>query len=302
MNDQTKLAGSIADILGKPMKVFQLDPEENKRNLDLMDKWAEKYINLRKATSRKNKQGDRVTFRLQVRKNLPISPPGEAVEGIDTKSPFYVSYTKEPQKRSFVKEPLVTSRRSLSDKDVIDIGMSFIKENKFCKITDNDKLGTPLVLSRKRYELKSDMKQGDALTISQRVEFKREFFDFEVINSKQIVDIHPDTREIMSYKNIMWTAVDETSGRSMPYISQQEVVAQIDSVFAKSKAKYKVIGIKSGMYQTDKIIFPVLVVYTEYQLEEEEGIPEERVLVINLVKGLDLGKEKKEVRRPTKAG
>lgn len=297
MEIQTKLVKSIADILAKPVKVFQLDLEENKGYFNLLDKWSEKYINLRKATRRESKQSNYVSFRLQVQENLPVSAPGETVKGIDAKSPFNVFYIKEPQGRSFIKELLVPSRRSLADKDVIEIGMSFIKKNKLSKITDKDKLGTPLVISQKLRELGPNIKQGDTLTISQSVEFKREFLGFEVINSKQIVGIHPESREIISYNNIMWTPVDETSGRSMPYISQEEVLEKIDSVFAESKAKYKVTGVKPGMFQTNKVIFPVLAVYMEKPLEEHEGI-QKRVLVINLVKGLDLEKEKKDLQRP----
>jgi len=291
-----EIRSAITKILSKPMKVFKLDLTENERSFDLMDKWFEKHIDIKKAISRKSKKKDRVSFKLKVQKNIPVSSTGKALKGVEVKRAFNILYIKEPQKRRFIKELRVPSRRSLPDEEVIKTGVNFIKNNKFCKITESDKIGTPLVISRKRHELRPETKQNNKLTIYQRVELKREFFGFEVINSKQTVDIHPDTREIISYKNIRWTPVDEISGESMPYFLQEEVIKKI-----KPTDKYKAVKVKAGMFQTDKIIFPVLVVYTERLAEKPEGIPEERVLVINLVKDLDLEKEKKDERRPKKA-
>lgn len=289
----------ITNILEKPSNVFQLDLKENKIIFDRMDKQFEKYINFKKSKS--IKRDERIMFKLEQKKNIPISPPGITVKGIEPIKPFYVFYVKEPQKRTFMKKIDIPSKRTLPDTSVISVGESFITKNKFCKITTNDILIAPLVISRKRHELKPDIREEDKLTIIQRVEFKRKFFGLEVINSKQIVDVHPDSREIISYKNIMWTPVNETSGESKSYISQREVIAKIDSAFTRSTDEYKVTKVKAGMYQTDKIIFPVLVVYTKPTVDRPEVIPEERVLIINLTKDLDLDKEKKVVKRPTKA-
>jgi hypothetical protein len=287
-----KIKSTISDILSKPMKLYELDLEENNRIFEHIDNWFEKHINLKEATPTQDKQGGRLSFKILGSKALPILPPGEKVKGVVPKRPFSVLYIKESQKRSFIKELRVPTKRRLPNKDVIEIGKSFIKSNKFCKLTNDDTFGAPLVISRKRHKLGPDAEQEDELTLFQGVVFKREFFGIEVINSKQIVSIHPDSHEIISYKNVRWTPVNEASGKIMPYISQQEVIAKIESRFAKSKTKYKVKKIKAGMYQTDKIIFPVLVIYTE-PIENYEVIPIERVLVISLIKGLDLEEEKK---------
>lgn len=294
-----QIRSQLADILAKPVQVFQLDLKENDRNFNRTDKWFEQYFNFNKATRKQSREGDSVSFKLRLSKNMPVPPTREKVTGVAPREPFNVWYTKEPQRRSFMKELRVPSKRSLPDKEVIEIAEGFIKLNNFCKITDNDKLVEPLVISRKRQELKPDVKEIDKFIILQRAEFKRKFYGLEVINSKQIVDIHPDSREILSYKNIRWTPADEASGKSMPYISQQELIAQIDSAFAKSEVEYKVAKVKAGLFQTDKIIFPVLVVYTEGRIEQSEATPIERVVVINLVEGLGLEKEKRALKRPT---
>lgn len=296
-----EIRSQLADILAKPVKVFQLDLKENERNFIRTDKWFEQHFNFNKASRDQSAEGDSVSFKLQLSKNIPVPPTREKVTGVTATEPFNVWYTKEPQRRSFMKELRVPSKRSLPDKEVIEIAEGFIKLNKFCKITDNDKPADPLVISRKVQELRPDAKDIDKFIILQRAEFKRKFYGLEVINSKQIVDIHPDSREILSYKNIRWTPADETSGKSMPYVSQQELIARIDSTFARSEVEYKVAEVKAALFQTDKIIFPVLVVYTEPHIKQSEATPIERVLVISLVEGLPQEKEKRALKRPTQA-
>lgn len=288
---EPKIKNTIADILSKPIKVYELDLEENDRIFDHIDKWFEKHFNLKEATRMQNKQGDRISFKLPGSKAPPISPPGIRINGEAFKRPSGVFYIKESQKRRFIKELRVPTRRRLSNTDVITIGKSFIKSNKFCRLTDDDAFGDPLVISRKRHKLGPDGGIEDQSILFQGVIFKREFFGVEVINSKQIVYIHPDSREIISYKNVRWTPANELSGKKMPYLSQEEVISILEKKFTKSETWYKVKIIKPGMYQTDKIITPILIIYIE-PAYNYEAIPIEQVLFISLIKGISLEEEK----------
>lgn len=271
----------IADILSKPVQVFDLDLDENDKIFEHLDRFFGQFTESEGSKSTRTKRRDRDTLRARLPKNIPISPTGKALV---TREPVNVWYIREPQRRTFMKEVRVPSHYSLPEDEVVQIGKSFIVQNKLCRITDKDRLGRHLVGARERQALKLDLKETDKMTISQNVGFKREFLGMEVLNSKQIVEIHPDSGEVISYKNIQWTPVDETSGKTMPYLSFEEVIGEIESVFLKSKVSYKITEVKPGVYQTDKMIFPVLAVYSQRQPERADMVPIKEVLIINLVK------------------
>jgi len=293
------IKNQIINILNAPIKIFQLDLKENTRYFNNIDKWFNKRIKFDNVYSQ-HKKDKRITIKMKLSENIQILADGKTLKGAPAKETFYAWYIREPQRRIFLKELQVPSKQYLPEDDVIQIARNFITNNTFCKITQNDKLCSAVVMSRKRHELKPSITEEDILILFHRVEFKREFFGMEVFNSKQVVYIHPDTREILSYKNIMWTPTDEATGESKSYLKAEDVLAKVKEAFAKSEDEYKVVKVKAGMYQTGKIVFPVLKVNIKRKLHKSEAIPIQEVLIINLIEGLDLKLEKKGIRLPIK--
>jgi hypothetical protein len=297
-----EIENQVTEVISNPIKVYKLDMNENNRCFERIDTWFSQYINFKEAQIKQNRQADHIEYEQYLSKNIPIPAAREKIAGVAARELFTVTYIKEPQRRSFVKAIDVPTKQNLPDKDVIEAGTNFIITNDFCKITDMDTLSEPLVVSRKRHELKSDIQESDKWTIIQRVIFTRKLSGINVLNSKQIVDIHPDSREILAYKNFMWTPVDESSGKHMAYFSPEQILAQIDTAFAEFKDAYEVENIKLYLYQTDKFIFPVLAVYTSQESEVSETLPQEMVILINLVKDLGWPEDTRAIKYPVEAG
>jgi hypothetical protein len=288
----------ISEILHKPLKTYHSDLVANKSYLERIDRWADHFIQIDKAKQRKSRTQDRVSYSLEMFKNFPILSSGDTVKGLVSNKSFNLFYIKEPRKRKFLKALEMPSSRVLSNQEVIDAGMEFIRRNQFYRETEYEKMVSPLVISQKIRTEGLNRESDDIRTISQSVEFKREIFGYEVVNSKQVVDIHPETKEILAYRNILWTPVAVGSGTLTPYITYDEIVAQLDAMFNGSKKGLEICKVKAALFQGDDMLFPVLIIHSRHRLEGSEGNPEDHVFILSLVKGLELNKNKDELIYP----
>ena len=289
----------VEKLSDAPSKVFQLDLKENAVCFNQIDRWFNKRIKFDNVYLQNKRDGRRVT-RLRLSEDIRILTDGSILKGPAITDTSYAWYVREPRRRIFFKESQTPVQQYLPDDMAIQVARDFIVGNAFCKITGNDSFHSAHVMTRKRLSLIPGTKVEDAVIIFYRVEFKREFFGMEVFNSKQVVYLHPDTREILSYKNIMWTPVDEETGRDMSRVTAEDVFTQIQEAFAGSEGEHTIAKVTVGMYQTDTILFPVLRVHLSRNLPKSDAIPIQEVLMIHLVEGIDVGKKQLEIRRPVK--
>ncbi len=281
----------IDKIVNDPVKVYDLDLVENKLVFENIEKWVKRHIDLQKASCRSLDHRESVQCKLEVRENISIPYADADVDGVVSPSPFNIYFDKQPRSRSFHKALWVPTQKTQDKNFIADLGKKFIQRNRFVAVTNNDDIFDFFVLSWKSRIIREEPRAGDTYTILHRAKYFRRFHDLEVINSKQIVDFHPASLEIISYKSIMWTPIDESSGKYFPYLPIEEVIAQVDSFFVDEMEDYKIAEVQLAWYQSDYQIFPVLVIHTQRSEEEEQLYPMEQTLLVSLVKDIRIDED-----------
>lgn len=212
-----------------------------------------------------------------------------------------VWYERTPLEISFTKDFRKPTQKLLTDNEVSKIARDFITLNKFILSSSKDKIAGLQVYARKlnRYNEKAELEEE--YLILQRAIFNRIFNDLNVINSKQIVDVHPETKEILAYKSIYWTPIAEDSGRDHTYQTKEEIIKHIDDVLKISQDMNTIQNIEAAYLQTEKLLVPVLVVKSETSRSASRGRPsEKRSLLIMLAKDLPKPDEVTKMRPPKK--
>jgi hypothetical protein len=288
----TEMQEKIASVLRNPKQVYDLDQSETEAILRRIDRWFEKHLSLEKVRRTEDKTSGRTVYQVPL-EPVPSSP--EAREKVP-----YSWYIKEPQKRAFVKEVRRASSIVLPDEEVVSIGTDFIVRNGFTKRTENDRMITARISARKKKEVKMDGTESVPQVLFQRVQFKREFFGLGVLNSKQMVDVRGENREILAYRHRMWSAVDESTGRATTYRTQAEIDSFLNTLFRQQGVRYIVTDVKSYYYQTGKQLVPVLRVETKREREPSGITPIEEVVIIPLPREISLEPPQKPGRLPKK--
>ncbi len=285
----------IGAILRKPAQVYELDAARNKVVFDRIDAQFARQFDFSKATSKQGRSGIQ-RYKLLVEKNVPIFVTEGTAEGLAPPKAFYARYEKGPQRRAFKKELAVPALRTLDEKTAIALADGWVKKNALCVESDLDAMASPSVASLRRQRLDGVGKPADKMTLLHRVEFKRKVTGLEVINSKQVVELHPTTREVLGYESLNWTPIVATSGKQYPYLSLDETVAQIESQIAKSRAKRRVTSVRAAMFQDEKYVFPVLVVGVESPQGDTTGYVFKGNLVVALVKNIPSERKPRPLR------
>ena len=297
-----RIKNQIQAILKAPKQVYRMDLTKNKAANERIDAYFSRFLNFQKAQTVTRKKGAVETYRLPLAESSPIRWDGKQKPPERVKRKGSVWYTKQPQKRSFLKEMDSPTQKKLDDEKAIAIARAFITENKFATTTGTDKLMSAGVLIRKKQEIRPDGKIGKRLILSQKVTFVRQIDGLPVLNSKQIVDFHPDSQEIIGYKKIRW-AETFSKGDHLPYRSKDEIVAEIRALLSRPGANYTIQQVIAAMYQTSDRIIPILAVMTTKRLKDEQIQPIQEVFLISLVKGYDPGHPQRPAdrRRPSQA-
>lgn len=299
INLDKETQSKITGIMQQPIQVYDLDYTEGRRILKRIDDWSNKQLAISGAKRKEYTEGEQSGSHLKLESNIPISVAIEKVVGVKPNRPFDVFYFKKNFDRRFIKDLIVPTTRKLSQEEVERLGKDFIEHNGFHHNTKFDKIGKSKIISHMRRRINKKGGLGEKLVISQIAIFKRIFNGLEVFNSKQIVGIHPNSREILSYKSLNWIPVDERSGKKMVYDSPEKIFKQIESFFSTSPYTEKVSDVHLGMYLVNKMIVPAIRLKVKPQLNSGEREPIRKTLIVGLVKGLNVGKEtKRPIRQP----
>jgi hypothetical protein len=288
----------INRIVLERLTIYPLNVEEGQRILERTDAFFWSYLPRDKATFRKSTRNARVTMKLPVADATPIAAPGNTIKPIEVKEPFYVYYVMDSLKRSFRKDIISFSAKPLPEDAVQAIGEDFVLKNKLTEVTNIDTLGTTEVVTRTRGQLESEGRGTKVYILFQRAIIKRKVEGIEVLNSKQIVDVVPSSREIVGYKVMRWFPLKEDRPEVSSPVSAEEVMAQIESHFQRSKTIYRVTKVSKALYQADKSIVPVLRVLVHTETSDDEMIGEEREIIISLVKEFQFQPHDKRILRP----
>lgn len=151
--------------------------------------------------------------------NRPIFAPADSGPGIKVPIPFTIRYRQEPRGREFVKLIRKPTSHRLNDREVLEIAKSLIVARRLYPAENWDTIGRGVVVNRLR--VVSDIHGAKAApeVIVQRAILHRSFFGTEVVNSRILVDVHPETREVLAVKRFEWDPVDKSSGKKLPFIT-----------------------------------------------------------------------------------
>ena len=291
--------GQINTIVSGRLTIYPLNVEEGQRILKRTDAFFWRYLPKDKATFRKSTRSTRVTMKLPVADATPIAAAGNTIKPVEVKEPFYVYYVMDALKRSFRKDVTSFSAKPLPEDAVQAIGKEFVLKNKLTEVTGIDTLGTIEVVTRTRSQLENDGKGKKKYVLFQRAIIKRKVEGIEVLNSKQVVDVVPSSREIVGYKIMQWFPLKEDMAEVGSPVSAEEVMAQIESYFQRSKTDYKVTKVTKALYQADKSLVPVLRVLIQTENIKDEMIAEEQEIIVSLVKEFQVQPRDKRILRPT---
>jgi hypothetical protein len=290
------MISEIQIILNKPSLVYNLNSSLNDTVFIRIDKFFNNNFELgfTQRDLEKSLKKKRDTHHT-LNKDVKIKDSG--IEVLPVPNPVYVDYNAKPHERSFTKKFRKPTNVTISDEDARGIATKFIIKNNFVLINGSDKLGKSTVISRKLISYDSTFKKKNQYTILTRVIFKREFQGKEVINSKQIVDIYPGTKEIISYKTRDWIPVDEKNGKKIAYKSIDQIASEIEQgIDPKVNMIEKM---TDAFFQTEDKLIPVLLISIK-SLESKKSGNEMNKLIIFLPSKLDMPKKSK-VRLPHNA-
>jgi hypothetical protein len=261
-----------------------LDEKESEVYLGNIDRLFGETIDLQKGARHENKRTARVVFLQQMKANKPIHVNGEKSAGLKAQGPFLAYYVVEPFRRSFTKMLRIPVVETMTDDEAAQTARAFVVQNRLCRITEDDAIGPVEVLSLRRQQLEPDKGLGEKLTLFHRVEFARVFRGLRVFGSKQIVCLHPQSKEILGYKSVDWTPIDQSTQMKAELASADEVVARISKEFDAPDAKYVVREVELGFLQSKGVISPALAVHCVRRLARSDTHPMQETFIVSLLK------------------
>lgn len=292
------ILNQIKKTLNNPVKTYKLDKNRTLEHLNIIDQWFIQETGLEKVNPVKKKNQNRWVYKRLVKKNSPILFNKKQNRGLKTEKPFTIRYEKEGLERSFRKDIRIPTKKQLQKSRVIEIGKTWVLSNKFIKESSLDKMALPLVATWRSHPLKENITEKEKYTILQRVIFRRHFDGCEVINSKIIVDVHPDSEEILSYKHFDWSSIKEESGKIYHYISLDTVMKKIGSAMKEHKGTYQIHKVQQKMFQSPGYLIPVLVVEISVKSEDLNRDESPTTLIINLLEDISFDTEMEKMVRP----
>lgn len=278
----------IKEILNKPVNSYQLDIKKKADIFKKIDAWIGQQGDWSGKGVKQIKRDEYLLRRLVTRKNSPILPGADMPDGIVPKVPFGMIALQSDAKRIFYKELTIPTSKKMANDKVEERGRTFIERNGFCLQTEIDKIMRTRFLLLQRQKIMEQGVQPRAKTLSQEVIFVREIDGLEVFNSKQVVSVHPDSEEILAYRSLNWTPIDNDSAKIPAYFDFKEVIEKIKKAYEKSPYTFEIKKIQLGLYQAKNIIFPALKICVNPIIEENANKPPLKNLVISLAKDLNI--------------
>jgi hypothetical protein len=278
----------IDAILQRPHGTYRTAAKEEEAANERIDRFINEHLDFVRAESVSGGSGAVSKLRRPSLEVRPIRWDDKSAGQARALSFGSTWYTRGPQRRIFLKEVDVPTRTTLDEKEAVSIARAFIAEHGFARGKAADTLRVARVLVRKRREVTRDGTGGETQVLFQRVVFAREIEGMEVLNAKQVVDLHADSGEIVGYKRLRWAEVDVAAGgETLPYRSREEVMAELQGLLPRAGVDCTIQSVKPAMYQTADRIVPVIAVQTVRQAPPPGGRPIQETLLVGLVGGLE---------------
>jgi hypothetical protein len=293
---------AVDRILQDPPRVYQLNARARDSLFEKMDKFYDQHFGVLSAKEiRKGKLGY-VKTQSQLTPDVMLQADGVRKLASVDRSEMTVTYERGTGKRGFQLNVRRPTKDVLSDAQAFDLARLFVMENGFWRSTRLDSMIPAQVLTRRLARGIQDSASENLFTLYHRVVMKRHVNSLEVLNSHQMVDIYPTTRDIIGYRSSDWTPVDDKAARPYQYISGSEVAAHIDSVLRMSEQRNSIQRVGTAYMEMGGLLVPVITVEHKSASSRPDDIGAEptRLLVI-MVKDLPLPQTPMKTRMPEKA-
>ncbi len=273
----------IETLTSMTFNLYSLDQAQGEAIYAKIDQWVEGQIPLNDAAQIKGKRSSRLTWVKEASQNTPILIGDEKPDTLPAAGPVRIKYVKKPQGRAFVKALRKPKRTSMDKELVAGLARQFIGQNGFVWQTNRDVMGNHLVVNWVCRTEKSPGKKSLKLFVLQRTILKRTLDGLEVLNSRQIVDLHPQSGEILGFKHLNWMPVFEANSKAVETLRGNDVLVAIQQALKPTSQPYVVTAVKAGLYQGDDTIYPVLAVRVERAPENPPEEPLRKVLIVSLL-------------------
>jgi len=224
------------------------------------------------------------------------------VKAVTLESPIKNLYREGPMYFKFHKLKEGKVKQPLQESEAIQISKAFLFNNTFLKETVKDKIGNVYVLNRRINEGGAEGEEVADYVVQQDVVFERMYEGRPVINSKIVIGLKPDTREIILFKHFNWVPLEEqkekqlssqetqlfrsTHGNSNSPESKDTIINRLKQKIIKYGGNFTLANVNQvipAWYQTQDSLIPVLVSKYEMEYPTEHGISiRQGIEIINL--------------------
>ncbi|OUC13016.1 MAG: hypothetical protein B0A82_19175 [Alkalinema sp. CACIAM 70d] len=322
--------------------LLSVDSALTEQHRQILRTWASGSIDFNKATQRKQIRFNRVSYTQNVMvdvlripteklqfiepigpKALPIAPKLQLdrAERINLKQPMLILYREGPNYYKFQKLKEEGPQQLLANTAAIQLARNFLSSNRILQETQSDRIGEVVVRQRRINEDgESASSQGRDYLVQQDVVFQRLYQGKPVINSKVVVGLQPNSRDIVLLNHMNWAPVKATLrpmvtpsigtapslSVTLPTVSvaslQQRLEAKVRKV-SGNFTKAEVNEVFPAWFQTANGLVPIVVFNMEIEYPSPiDPLRRPYVEAINLVGSDDIFyPEHQTVSTPTKA-
>jgi len=249
----------------KEKKIIRLDRQKKDENKLFFRTWVSGSFDLDESTKRVSKRFDRISYGQEI-SSEKISLPAERlkiktikkrtkwwyfwkkprvfntpalqtdkVKKLDLEKPIQVLYREGSAYFKYIKFKEDKTKVALEHSKAIGLTKQFLLKNLFLSETDKDKIGPVFVEKRRINKDGGEGKKPYDYLVQQDVVFSRQYEGKPVINSKVVIGLLPSTKEIVLFKHLNWTPVQEKKVKKF------------------SRSKLKKIGLNSGAAIEDRL-------------------------------------------------
>jgi hypothetical protein len=283
----SEVVQSIDTILTQPIRVYDLDHGAEQKILSRVDEFFSQHFDSRRAEKISDPDGTYETLRDEPGENKPIPLFSGEIPTLNPEAPVVVWYTKEPGMRRFFKRFQAPSPTKLPNDDVELLARDFLLREELCKETSGDRIGRAQVTTHVRRKRSADRSAGPQEFLRQRAVITRELFGLEVVNSRQIVEVHPESRELLAYKSLRWTPILLPSGREHQLLSRDEVLQEIKDAYDLPGVEQLIEAVVPVYFLTERFAVPCVAVHPE--IRDDQTAPG-RIVVFSIVRDIPLGR------------
>lgn len=345
------VTNEVQATVSRPLQSMTIDGELLEQNRQIVLTWVSGSIDLNKATKQVHKRFDRTSYRLNTNKEVirlphekliiklkPMQPqtlaPASTAKAqmllpqvvdqprlqvqqfkvVTLKQPITVLFREGQANFKFHKIKETVALQALSERDAIDAAKQFLVSNKFVQETQDDQIAEVYVQERRSNEEQAGERDRDVLH-QQDVVFQRKYQGRPVINSKIVVGLHPDSKDITMFKHYNWTPVQASvvNNKVVPKVKQQlqkpaasAVVRRLQEKIKKNSGTFLRADVKKAMpawFQTKDAMIPVMAFDVTMEYPSPKGkLTRDYLEVLNLAGSDDiLIPELKGVQTPSNA-